>query len=95
MTQKLDLDRLRHDQLQSARVATEAAAVLTDLKEALQTLHDFRTFWNDNVTQTKNGANPASNPMWGRIADTLDKYNMSPGEGEAYYKYRAEYRTNR
>ena len=38
-----------------------------DLKEALETLHDFRQFWQDQVTQTHGGGSH-HNPMWLRVA---------------------------
>lgn len=66
-----------------------------DLREALETLHDFREFWSDNVTQTKLGASH-HNPMWGRVANLLDKHGMNngPGNAEAYYKFDPAYRNN-
>jgi len=66
-----------------------------DLQEALETLHDFREFWSDNVTQTKLGANH-HNPMWRRVAEVLDKHGMNngPGNAEAYFKFDPAYRNN-
>jgi hypothetical protein len=66
-----------------------------DLQEALETLYDFREFWSDNVTQTKLGAGH-HNPMWGRVAEVLDKHGMNsgPGGARAYYKFDPAYRNN-
>jgi hypothetical protein len=58
-----------------------------DLKEALETLHDFRAFWQDAVTQTRLGASH-HNPMWARVAAVLDKHGMNsgPGQQERYFR---------
>lgn len=49
-----------------------------DLKEALETLYDFRQFVLDNVTQSRLGAG-ATNPMWTRLVALLDKHGMNDG----------------
>jgi len=51
-----------------------------DLRDALETLSDFRQFWLDNVTQTKCGASHL-NPMWLRVATVLDKHGMNDVNG--------------
>ena len=59
------------------------------LNEALEALHDFREFWQDNVTQTKTGASH-HNPMWLRVATILDKHGMNktPASGRHADRYR-------
>lgn len=47
-----------------------------DLKEALETLHDFREFIMDNMTQSRIGSGHM-NPMWERVATVLDKHGMN------------------
>ncbi len=67
---------------------------LPELKDALETLHDFREFWFDNVTQTKMMPDGNNNLMWRRVAKILEKYHMNggPGDGEAYFKFDPAYR---
>ena len=56
-----------------------------DLKDALETLHDFRLFWLDNVTQTKVGAGH-HNPTWLRVAGVLDKHGVNNLGGPFYLR---------
>lgn len=66
-----------------------------DLKDALETLHDFRQFWLDQVTQTQVGAGH-HNPMWLRVATVLDKHAMNDHTtttGFRYYRDDTAYRT--
>jgi hypothetical protein len=51
-----------------------------DLKEALETLHDFRKFVLDNSTQWKLGAGN-TNPMWQTVATVLDKHGKNDENG--------------
>lgn len=57
-----------------------------DLKEVLETLHDFRQFWLDQVTQTRTGGSH-HNPMWTRVAETLDKHGMNDHTLETGFRY--------
>jgi hypothetical protein len=54
----------------------EPSTMADDLAEALDALHDLREFWLDNVTQSQPGSG-ATNPMWVRIAEVLDKHGMN------------------
>ena len=62
-----------------------------DLREALETLSDFRQFWFDNVRQSRCGA-AHDNPMWARVAEVLEKRGMngSPGYFRPDPAYRGE-----
>lgn len=66
-----------------------------DLREALEALADLRQFWQDQVTQTRGGGSH-HNPMWGRVAEVLDKHGMNQGpedrNGEAYFRFDPQYR---
>jgi hypothetical protein len=46
------------------------------LVEVLETLHDFRAFVMDNVTQFRAGAG-VTNPMWQRVTNVLDEHKMN------------------
>lgn len=81
------------DQCRIDRPRVEPVAVAGDLREALEALHDFRQFWQDNVTQAFSGAGH-HNPMWARIAELLSKHGMNsgPGGASAYFRPDPAYR---
>ena len=53
------------------------AREMTDLREALEKLHDLRHFVNNNATQWRTGAKHPGQPMWLRIATVLAKHGMN------------------
>lgn len=65
------------------------------LKEALEALHDFRQFVNDNARVWEPGSSHV-NPMWVRVATVLDKHDMNCGPDilGAYYQPDPAYRPN-
>ena len=58
----------------------------TELYEALAALHDLRQFVLHNATQWKAGANH-HNPIWVRIAETLDKHGLNDPDGRDGHGY--------
>jgi hypothetical protein len=59
-----------------ATLGNGAIAVNPELKEALESLRDFREFTISNATQWRIGANH-HNPMWVRVANLLDRHGMN------------------